>query len=135
MRAGAPWRSPRAIAVGGLAIAVVAGAVSVSQGQTERATGRIIACADRQDGQLRIVRHAHCKGGERKLTWNRRGPEGARGATGSPGQAGPAGQPGARGDRGNFDFDSFDGMACTGGTNSGSVDLTYDSDGFASFRC
>ena len=78
--------------------------------------GNITACFS--SGGMRIVDHFPCRSGERPLTWNARGRDGAAGpvgaqgpagadgaagktgATGEPGPAGAAGAPGAAGERG-----------------------------------
>jgi hypothetical protein len=69
------------------------------------------------------------------VTWNIRGRAGTTGANGTRGVQGANGPAGARGAAGTFDFDSFDGMECDAGSGADTVDVTYDSDGFATFTC
>lgn len=132
---GAESRRPtvsRPVLIGGLAIAIAIAGVSITQGMGGgEATGKLKGCADRSGGDLRIVK-GKCRKGERKLTWNK---PGAPGAPGQPGAVGAAGAQGERGDRGSFEFDSFQGMECDNGTTQGQIELTYDDQGYATFRC
>src|SRR5690242_825292 len=77
-----------------LVVVVVAGAVAfadIPDGNT------IEACYQNSTGRIRIVDNAGCANGERKITWNVRGPQGPRGEPGVAGGRGPAGPAGAKG--------------------------------------
>jgi hypothetical protein len=84
-----------------VAIAVVA-LVGVLGGWAIAATTKgspvIRACANKRTGALRLA--AKCRHGERRITWNQKGPAGATGATGATGSAGGAGATGATGPQG-----------------------------------
>jgi hypothetical protein len=122
--------------------AVLAGGAALTFGQGGTSAKPIAGCADRGSGKLRVLdADERCRRGERRLTWNRRGrrgPAGAQGTVGTTGAPGVAGAPGARGpdgSRGTFAFDSFDGMQCVRDNTAGTIDLTYDAQGFARFTC
>ncbi|HVW33429.1 MAG TPA: hypothetical protein VHL53_12885 [Acidimicrobiia bacterium] len=70
----------------------------------DHSSAPILACADRHNGQLRVLGAGdHCHPGEDQLAWNRSGPAGAAGVAGPKGEqgpTGPAGAPGAQGDAG-----------------------------------
>src|SRR5581483_4979714 len=80
-----------------LVVVVVAGAVAFA----DIPDGNVIeACYQNSTGRLRIVDNSGCANGERKVTWNVRGPAGAQGlpgAAGPKGDRGPAGPPGTDG--------------------------------------
>jgi hypothetical protein len=117
-----------------LAVLAVGAAVTLGQGST--ASKPLRACVAKKSGAVRLVTAGRrCHGGERVVTWNIRGRAGTAGAQGLRGAQGATGQPGARGAAGTFDFDSFDGMECDAGSGADTVDVTYDSDGFATFTC
>jgi hypothetical protein len=102
---------------------------SLSFGQGS-STAVVNGCAKAKTGALRVLKSGQrCRRGERKLTWNRRGPSGSAGATGAAGAGGPAGPPSS------FSFDDFNGMPCQRSGGDGTTDLSYDSEGFASFQC
>jgi Collagen triple helix repeat (20 copies) len=68
------------------------------------ADGKITACVSKKAKALRLASaKSKCKGGEKALTWNQRGPagpagaDGQKGATGAPGTPGTNGQDGAAG--------------------------------------
>jgi hypothetical protein len=81
-----------------LSLVAVAGALTASAfGAFDRATApaTIKACAARKGSTKGLLRLAStCKKGEKKVTWNVKGPAGAPGAPGFPGATG---QPGAAG--------------------------------------
>ena len=120
------------------AAALAAGA-SVTFGQGSTAGKPLRACVDKKTGAIYMVKPGvRCGTKRRVATWNIRGktgPAGEAGPAGERGAQGAAGAPGARGARGTFDFDDFDGMPCDAGSGPSSVDVTYDSNGFASFQC
>ncbi len=93
VRAGFVRRHRFVAGVGvGLAVAMLLGAgVAVA---TTVSSGVIQACAD-SSGRLRLA--AHCRSGERAVTWSVQGPQGAQGLPGADGAAGPAGPAGPAG--------------------------------------
>ena len=104
-------------------------------GQGNASDASINACVHRKTGALRITPPGRrCTRRERRLAWNRLGPAGPTGAPGAAGQPGGSGDGGQRGDKGVFRFDDFDGMACDDG-QAGTIDLTYDGNGYARFEC
>jgi hypothetical protein len=129
---------------GGLAfifgtVAVLAAGATVTLGQGSTAGKPLRACVAKKSGAIYLVKSgARCRAGRRLVTWNirgRTGPPGVAGTAGERGAQGAAGAPGNRGTRGTFNFDDFDGMPCDAGPGPSSVDVTYDSNGFASFQC
>jgi hypothetical protein len=118
------------------AMAVLAAGATVTLGQDSTAAKPLRACVAKQSGAVRLVAaDGRCRSGERVVTWNIRGRAGTAGANGTRGVQGANGPAGARGAAGTFDFDSFDGMECDAGSGADTVDVTYDSDGFATFTC
>src|SRR5579872_4183566 len=80
-----------------LVVVVVAGAVAFA----DIPDGNVIeACYQNSTGRLRIVDNSGCANGERKVTWNVRGPQGLRGEPGVAGAPGPAGPKGLTGPAG-----------------------------------
>jgi len=80
-----------------LVVVVVAGAVAFA----DIPDGNVIeACYQNSTGRLRLVDNAGCANGERKITWNVRGPQGLRGEPGAAGARGPAGERGPAGPAG-----------------------------------
>jgi len=80
-----------------LVVVVVAGAVAFA----DIPDGNVIeACYQNSTGRLRIVDNSGCANGERKVTWNVRGPQGLRGEPGVAGARGPAGERGPAGPAG-----------------------------------
>jgi hypothetical protein len=124
-----------ALAAGG---ALVAGG-GVTLGQGGGGTTAFRACVDKRGGELFIPRAGRsCRRSQRVVTWNVRGPAGPAGVAGPPGERGADGTTGPTGPKGadgTFEFDSFDGMPCDDGSGPGTVDMTYDSNGFARFQC
>jgi hypothetical protein len=120
-------------------VVVLAAAATVALGQGSTATKPLRACVAKKSGAIRLVAAARrCRHTEHVVTWNIRGKAGEpgpAGADGAPGANGSTGQPGADGTPGTFDFDSFDGMECDAGSGADTIDVTYDSDGFATFTC
>jgi hypothetical protein len=118
------------------ACAALAVGAAVSLGQGSTSDDALRACVLKKSGAVRLVAAGgRCRRGERVVTWNIRGRAGTAGAEGTRGAQGGAGPTGARGAAGTFDFDSFDGMECDAGSGADTVDVTYDSDGFATFTC
>src|SRR5581483_133965 len=77
-----------------LVVVVVAGAGAFA----DIPDGNVVeACYQKSTGQLRIVDNSGCSAGERKVTWNVRGPQGLRGDAGPAGARGPAGERGPAG--------------------------------------
>ena len=130
-----------------VAAGALAGA-SLSLGAGTGGSNPVNACVKSKTGSARVVSAgAKCRRGEKRLTWNvrgaqgARGPAGARGTDGAPGSNGSAGAPGAGGargetgspgNRGTFNFDTFQGMPCQNGDN---IALTYGSSGQVTFTC
>jgi Collagen triple helix repeat (20 copies) len=95
----------RALIVGGLCV-VVAAVGSVAWAMTS-ASERIVACAKKSNGAMRLVDAAkECKKTERAVIWNTTGPQGPRGL---PGPRGPAGEDGVDGENGLDGEDGVDG--------------------------
>jgi hypothetical protein len=80
-----------------LVVVVAAGAVAFADIPDGNA---IEACYQKSTGRLRIVDSDGCESGERKVTWNVRGPQGLRGDAGPAGARGPAGERGPAGPAG-----------------------------------
>jgi hypothetical protein len=140
---------PRRTALRGVAAAaILAGGVLVAASLTfgaGTATGPLRICARSHNGAARMVGAGlRCHAGERAVTWNTPGARGAPGAAGPIGAPGPVGaegatgadgERGAKGERGTFDFDTIDGKACDTGTQQGTMQVTYDATGEATFTC
>lgn len=80
-----------AVAAAALVAAVGGGAVAIGAKGPVSKSGVIKACyakKGKQAGNVRLLVKGKCSKAEKKITWNRRGPEGA---VGSDGPAGPAG--------------------------------------------
>jgi hypothetical protein len=106
---------------------------TLSFGQSSGSGGPVKGCVDRGSGELRVVKPAKpCRRGERRLSWSLGGATGPAGPRGGPGTNGGIGPPGQRG---SFIFDDFDGMPCTDNSQPGTIDISYDSNGFASLTC
>jgi hypothetical protein len=71
--------------VAALSVGVLLGSGALALGNTVTGPGGAIhACSERQGGWLRMVRSGkRCPRGQRAITWNQRGPQGAAGANGS----------------------------------------------------
>ena len=108
----------RALIVGGLCV-VVATVASVAWAMTSAST-KIVACAKKSNGALRLVDAAKdCRKTERAVIWNTQGPQGPRGPAGARGPAGEDGvdgedgldgQDGVDGDDGDDGIDGIDGQ-------------------------
>jgi hypothetical protein len=129
---------------GGLVVTLCAGGVLAASagatlGQGSASDRALRACVDGRTGTLSVVSAGRrCGRGDRAVRWNVRGKAGPRGSVGAEGERGAPGATGVaglQGARGSFDFDDFDGMSCDAGSGPNTVTLTYDSDGFATFRC
>jgi hypothetical protein len=115
------------------AAAVVAAGAGATLGQGAASNKPLRICVLSKTGQVSLVQKGkRCGKGSRAVTWNVRGRTGAQGA---PGQPGARGATGTQGGRGNFDFDDFKDMPCDAGSGPDTVNVTYDSNGFATFRC
>ena len=101
--------------------------VSLGQGSS---SSTVNGCVKKKGVALRVLKSGQrCRRTERALSWNRRGARGPSGAAGAKGAAGDTGPPSS------FRFDRFDGMPCNRPGGDGRTDLSYDSQGFASFQC
>jgi Collagen triple helix repeat (20 copies) len=119
---------------------ILAAAAGATIGQGSATSDKPLrACVNSKTGAVSLVAAGRrCGHGRRAVTWNIRGKTGAPGPAGAQGEAGTRGStgaPGDRGARGTFNFDDFDGMACDAGSGASTVDVTYDSNGFARFEC
>lgn len=74
-----------AVAIAALMLAATGGAFAASAG------GTVSACVKKHGGALYEAKH--CARGDRKLSWNKLGPQGASGAAGPPGAQGPGARP------------------------------------------
>src|SRR4051794_1580294 len=147
-----------------LALAVLLGAAGIGYALNTGSgaptlTKKILACAKSPGGELRLVRApSDCKPGEQFLSWNVVGPAGppgpagakgaigaagntgAPGSPGAPGAVGPAGPPGPAGLQGPAgsalaSFDALDGLGCTTGAGSGTIQLAYGNGGSVTLTC
>lgn len=121
--------SGRRFAVAAAVIVAALAASTVAWSAIPAADGTITGCL-KDDGSLRIVNSAaDCKKGERAITWNVKGRDGATGATGATGPAGPEGPKGDRGTPGSgsglSSFDELNGLPCNlGKANEGVIQIT-----------
>jgi hypothetical protein len=53
-----------------------------------RHTNTITACANKKTGELFLHSRGRCKRGQKRVTWNQRGPQGVQGVQGAPGPPG-----------------------------------------------
>jgi hypothetical protein len=91
----------RGVAVLGAGVGVAVVAVGIAYATSGQRSSEVVACVAKANGDARIVSaKTRCKKGERRVSWNRRGPRGLRGAVGRSGPAGPKGDPGAPGAQG-----------------------------------
>ena len=106
----------RALVLGGLFV-VVAAVASVGWAMTSATDDKLVACAKKKGGALRLVTAAkECRKTERAVTWNQqglRGLPGPRGAEGLDGEDGIDGEDGVDGDDGDDGVDGFDGDDAT----------------------
>ena len=95
--------------------------------------GVIHACRKIDGGRLRAVAStSRCRASERPLKWGVQGPAGAAGATGAQGPVGPQGPAGP----GIESFEDLEGLGCTLGANSGTIEIDFDvATGAAHIRC
>jgi Lamin Tail Domain len=114
---------------GGAFVAVLVVVAGVALAGIPDSEGRIHGCREVRTGALRVVdSERRCRDDERRLKWNVRG---RRGPAGPMGPAGPQGEPGpALGA-----FEELEGLACTLGANTGSIEIGYAASGEASVRC
>lgn len=140
------WRL--ATAVCAVVAAAAGGAFAASAFTTSTtATTVIQACAKDSTGDLRLVSNVSlCKASEHGVTWNVQGPKGDQGDTGATGpqgpqgDPGPQGQPGPKGDTGATGPQgpagtTFAGSSCSAGGTSGTVSVTFASDGSSTIKC
>ncbi len=96
--------SPRSVAVGIAAAALVAGGTAWAAqtiASIVAADGTINGCYSEKDGALRVVAPgAACRTKEQPIHWSRQGQKGATGARGATGPAGPRGPKGDSGGAG-----------------------------------
>lgn len=106
----------RALILGGLCV-VVAAVASVGWAMTSATNDKLVACAKKKGGALRLVVAAKdCRKTEHAVTWNQQGPRGLPGAKGVAGEAGADGldgEDGVDGDDGDDGVDGFDGTDAT----------------------
>ncbi|WP_214327624.1 collagen-like protein [Nonomuraea sediminis] len=107
----------RLLAVGGAVVVLSAtGAVAYAAGSS---SGVITACVS-SGGSVRVVSAStKCKKGERRLDWNREGPQGPQGAEGARGPQGSQGAEGARGPQGERGPRGAQGPAGPAGSGGG----------------
>ena len=84
-----------------LGMVLIVTAVGMASAMQQSRSSTITVCLDKEAGTVRVVKaSATCKAGEKKLSWNRRGPQGVAGPmgeTGAQGEAGPQGEVGPSG--------------------------------------
>lgn len=109
----------RALILGGLCV-VVAAVASVGWAMTSADNDKLVACAKKKSGALRLVASAkNCRKTERAVTWNQEGvrglpgPKGVAGEDGLDGEDGIDGEDGVDGDDGDDGVDGIDGTDAT----------------------
>ena len=108
----------RALILGGLCV-VVAAVASVGWAMTSATSDKLVACAKKKGGALRLVVAAKdCRKTERAVTWNQEGPRGLPGPKGAEGDAGADGLDGEDGIDGEDGDDGIDGIDGTDGTDA-----------------
>ena len=114
----------RGLILGGLCV-VVAAVGSVGWAMTSATNDKLVACAKKKSGALRLVNVAKdCRKTERAVTWNQQGvrglpgPRGVVGEAGLNGEDGLDGEDGVDGDDGEDGFDGDDGDDGTDATVS-----------------
>ncbi len=91
----------RALILGGLFV-VVAAVGSVGWAMTSATNDKLVACAKKKSGALRLVNAAKdCRKTERAVTWNQQGVRGLPGPRGIAGENGLDGEDGLDGDDGD----------------------------------
>ncbi len=101
----------RALILGGLCV-VVAAVASVGWAMSSATNDKLVACAKKKGGALRLVEAAkNCRKTERVVTWNQEGPRGLPGqkGAGEAGADGLDGEDGVDGDDGDDGVDGIDG--------------------------
>lgn len=99
----------RTLVLGALCV-VVAAVGSVAWAMTSATNDKLVACARKSSGALRLVTAAKdCRKTERLVTWNQQGPRGLPGARGVAGEDGLDGLDGDDGDDGLDGLDGDDG--------------------------
>jgi hypothetical protein len=86
-----------------LAVLVVLAVSAVAYAAIPDENGVFTACINGTDGSIRIIdpsAGAECRGGENRVTWNKKGIEGPKGPTGATGLQGPRGAQGPTGPAG-----------------------------------
>jgi Collagen triple helix repeat (20 copies) len=111
----------RALILGGVCV-VVAAVASVGWAMTSATNDKLVACAKKRGGALRLVEAAKdCRKTERAVTWNQQGLRGLRGVAGADGvngENGIDGEDGVDGDDGDDGVDGIDGDDGTDATVS-----------------
>jgi hypothetical protein len=94
--------SGRRLVVGVTVVGVLAAGAVVAQAAIPNADGSITACYNTGNGFVRLVdASATCLGGEAKVSWNQKGPQGATGPQGPQGATGDTGATGPQGPAGS----------------------------------
>jgi hypothetical protein len=107
----------RALILGGLCV-VVAAVGSVGWAMTS-ANDKLVACAKKSGGALRLVTAAKdCRKTERAVTWSQQGPRGLPGPRGVAGENGLDGEDGIDGEDGFDGDDGDDGVDGIDGTDA-----------------
>ena len=103
-------RTLRRIVIASALCAAVAAVGSVAVAMTSAAGDKIVACASKGNGALRLVTAAkNCRASERAVIWNVAGKQGPAGPAGPRGLAGEDGQDGVDGLDGLDGLDGADG--------------------------
>ena len=94
-----PARTLIVSALVGLMLIALGGAAS-APATAAKGKKKVTACVIKKGedkGLMRFAPKGKCKGGEKKLTWNKKGKKGKRGKPGAAGAQGPAGPAGSQG--------------------------------------
>lgn len=125
----------RAVALAALAVAGAGAAFAA----TRTASDLVLhGCARQSDGRLRLVAPgAVCRPHEVAVSWNSAGPAGPAGPQGAVGPAGPPGPAGPSGRDGATltSLEQLDGLACSPGSSTGTVAVSYDAGDDAVISC
>lgn len=115
----------RALILGGLCV-VVAAVASVGWAMTSATNDKLVACAKKRGGALRLVEAAKdCGKTERAVTWNQQGLRGLRGVAGADGVNGENGIDGEDGVDGDDGADGVDGIDGDDGAPGPATKLLY----------
>jgi hypothetical protein len=159
-----PRIKPLHVALVAFAVTGAGAALAAARDDGSPSGGVIRACSRIGDGRLRLAGPAGCRRQERAISWNVKGPAGdpgpagpsgpegpagPTGAPGPPGPPGPAGPPGAAGQTGPqgspgpagppgpglAKLEDLQGTACSAGSGTGSIVVTYDANHVAVLTC